>query len=720
MKATSTAFRVWVIGCTAFAILTLSVGCHTRRTGLTIAPPKVYSDQVARQTLANQSGQVVTAARAVSASSLNQYRGGRQATGLTGRVQGAQGTVPGATTADPEQPVAVPSAADVAAIDLPDRPVDAPGADKFGSLFIESLDDVTAKEANIEAVRLLYQADTRLLGEDANLYLVRFDVSVDPVRQNYLTYPFRIFNCFARKPGAFPGFGIDCTGFQNYTKDYQAVVDFTLPSPRTSKESPPLEVYAIQPANQSLTTLESFAWANQLGIAGAYANPTTAAQLDYQNRIEEQFAEQRKYPLIRGVVRSPTSFRFYFNPRRRAVRRSALVSWIPLVGAYKTETFLEPGVRRVYAYVLVRNPSRYAKADVDQTAEANLVMDPSQIQLQFIPPSDRYIVSSVGETSWKKSYGSQLAGLPDEPANCDPTVSATESSRKGVADLGVPIVVSARYTRFGNPTRSDPLFFEDAFYPPKCVKEAEDSRYHVGARKLSVQLPLETGRAVETTWKITQSDSAELANIVNLAPQPCEKAPFFRTASAIAFLQDPASSAAAFHASASKLTWAAHGPTGDACSGALFSLAPFPERPKNGNPLKMRFYVQAGSQSGWTDELVYNGPWAAPKAAAAETPPQKGKAGSETTIKVPKKTDAGTIKTVHKVHIGSKVVTPNETDGKSSDHFSIKLTVPAADSPKVDLFADADVESSAGDKQVPTATKTERRVLKIGTFEYEQ
>lgn len=636
------------LGLLAVAVL---CSCEVRRKGLTIAPPKVYPPLVARASLQVQSDQTVAAARKLSASQLNQMRAGRQSIEQQFGIQAAQA---GGT---------VPTAAAGGAATLPPAAVAAPGPGDYGPLFPEGLDDLTAKEAEIEGMRLLYAGDASLDGT-AKLYLVRFDISLNPSRQNYLAYPFLVFGLDWN--GVPPSF----TGVRNYRKDYQVEVNFLLPEG--------VEVYAVQPANQNLTALDSVAYAQQLGFTAAFAQAPWAAQYDYRDRIEEQFAEQRKFPLIQGVIDNPRQFHFVFNPRRRAVRRSWVVSWIPGVGRYTTKLFLEPGVRRVYAYLLVRKPD--------------------ELGMETTTSEDRVVDGAPGTDAAKSVQVNQYL-TETVQTQISAEVDRTRGVERREGSLRLKVPTWGWYVDFDDPYRRDRIEFER-----RTATEPVD------LRQIEVDLPLSTATRTAhwTIDSVNHIGNVKLDNVVMLrGPKGVD----YSSLAATVFASDDGHGE--FVPLPAKLVL-----LGVEDGAGIFEIAPLPKKPAKGPVRKLRLLVKAGAVQGWTDELTYEGPWAedeiAPKAQALSS-----KAGVAMDIEVPRQLGSTTIKTVRGILFGDQRATiTKQHEVKASQPFKFTLIVPQSDVREVDLFAEVDATEADTDPQLYNATKDVTTYIKLRTFTY--
>lgn len=720
--------------------LIVLAACSARQSGLSIAPPKVYNDSETRKSLSYQSDRVVGAAQQVAVGALQQFAGMREV--QQGSLRGGFSGAPGVALPTPP-PAPSPEAA------LPALPAAVP-ATGFGALLTESLDDLAAKEAEIESIRLLYAADTTLAGKNARLYMVRFDIMINPSRQNYFTYFWRPFDCFHLDNENIP----QCRGLRNYTEDFQAVVRFDLPTLPIDGDSrgrrrAPVEVYAVQPTNQTVTALDSMASAQGMEVAAAAAWNGMTGQGEYETRAEEQFAEQRKYPLIQGIVDNPTRFRFIFNPRRHTVRRSAFISWIPGVGRYSTSLSLDPGVRRVYAYLLVRDPdilekdlntldllregtscrreARWGICAADRKdAPAASIATTGNVDAELADDSGPPIgtVYTLGSSAYEQRHFntedfalvSKAAPTPVPRSSPPPRAAspATASPTPSPSPPSLGMVVRGRYVRYGDPYRNDPLFFEDPIDPRKvCPQEGEWCDEDLGARFLDVHLPVET-RADEISgndWKVASAHTFGHFFRVE-PPEGCDNFDV-RHVKAQPFACDASHTCVAM---ASSLVY-----RGQAKPHVLFELSPLPKKPSSG-AVQLRFYLDAGSCRGWTPPIDYHGPWSEVQAAAEKPATLAAKSGSALSVIVPAKLDAGktVVVAVRTILFGEHVARVIDTGKrKANEPFAYTVIVPESLGREVDLIAELDVTEFDPDRpQLGAPTRNVTRYVKLGTFTY--
>jgi len=169
-------------------------------------------------------------------------------------------------------------------------------------------------------------------GEEGELFKLKFDIWVEPEHQDYLTYIWRWV-----------------TGFQNYTKDYHAEFLFSIKGPPKGTA----EVILVQPVHEGINSYEMalLQKTSQLAVGGGWQ--AIAAELDLAERHREQLIQQRKNPIIRGVIGPESTFRYIISPRQYVTQRSFRIPF--LMSRYSIERGLESGPYPVSAYVLIKD-----------------------------------------------------------------------------------------------------------------------------------------------------------------------------------------------------------------------------------------------------------------------------------------------------------------------------------------------------------------------------
>ena len=170
-------------------------------------------------------------------------------------------------------------------------------------------------------------------GEEGDIYKVKFNISVNPLRQNYLSYVWRWLDFY--------------NGFLNYTKDYHAEIAFEILNEVG-------EVVLVQPVNEGVNTLEMALMQQTSQLAGGATWQGVAAEIDLAERHREQFTQQRKNPILRGIVDSNSKFHFTISPRHYVAERTFRIPFF--MSRYSVERGLDSGLQMpVSAYILVKD-----------------------------------------------------------------------------------------------------------------------------------------------------------------------------------------------------------------------------------------------------------------------------------------------------------------------------------------------------------------------------
>jgi hypothetical protein len=311
--------------------LTLA-GCQLRTGYIRLAQPKAYDSETTRKALAAGGAGVAKKIRedANIATHVQDAASTAELNAFSARIAGQQAPA-GAPPVTPTAPsAATPTAPTLAR---------AVGQQAFGRTIDEHVNDLLHTENQAIEVDLLYAAKgDSALGKNARVYLVRFDIGLFPSRQSWWTYPYWAGRSWLNST-------------YRFTQGWFAQVRFVIPK-QEGQEQPPAYVYDIDPRHAVLTSIDSLANVSQLQLAAAYMAPGVAGQLDYMNRLEEQFAQQRRYPLQMGLIDGRYSFEWVFGPRRQ-IHRRGWVRFIPFVADYTVESRLEPGTRTGHAILVV-------------------------------------------------------------------------------------------------------------------------------------------------------------------------------------------------------------------------------------------------------------------------------------------------------------------------------------------------------------------------------
>lgn len=194
----------------------------------------------------------------------------------------------------------------------------------------------------LEGVRLTHLRDTASMEKEWSAYLLGFDVSLVPGDKT--------------------------------SESYGAQVEFKITGKNEddSVKDEGVRVYCVWPQryaerfNEILAVRESFYLALKQAAQAQLGSAELAQNLSEQYR--EDLALIQRYPLISGFVKGPTSFGWEFNPRVRikTIRRPILPN--------RTEPvyWLEPGIRRCYAIVVVNDGRVWAEKFISKMTEEDL------------------------------------------------------------------------------------------------------------------------------------------------------------------------------------------------------------------------------------------------------------------------------------------------------------------------------------------------------------
>jgi hypothetical protein len=196
---------------------------------------------------------------------------------------------------------------------------------------ISSLDAFVAHKQRFYDLSCLYQ------DSEKSLYKVMFTLWIEPERQNAWDYLWR---------WATP------EGFRNYTKDYHVDVGFKI-----KNKDVPIKVVRLEPEHEGSVSNEysSLMSRSQLGISARWSEIGANGELVEQLREAE--IEQRKYPILRGVIETKetttnaSDFHFIISPRQHVEKRMFRIPY--LTDAYSVARRLESVPYNVSAYFLV-------------------------------------------------------------------------------------------------------------------------------------------------------------------------------------------------------------------------------------------------------------------------------------------------------------------------------------------------------------------------------
>jgi len=202
---------------------------------------------------------------------------------------------------------------------------------KYEALVMDGFTSLESYSAHETDISEDFDIDIMKRGEDGTIYKVKFDLSINPLRQDYWTYIWRGFDFF--------------NGLKNYTKDYLAEIDFTLKDPKA-------KVVLVQPVNEGVNSFEMTLMQKTSQLAGGGTFQGVAAELDLAERHREQLTQQRKNPILRGTVDSDEKFHYTISPRQYVAQRTFRIPFF--MSRYSIERGLDSGLQfPVSAYILV-------------------------------------------------------------------------------------------------------------------------------------------------------------------------------------------------------------------------------------------------------------------------------------------------------------------------------------------------------------------------------
>jgi hypothetical protein len=341
------------------------------------------------------------------------------------------------------------------------------------ALFSEKLNDIAMKESHMEGIKLKYGGDIFLQGYKAKIYMVEFDLWAETERQHYFSYLYRWldFN----------------NGFRNYTKDYHAEVHFVLPSSKLEQNGDQqIIVHAVQPINESVTAEEDWMSKDRSSLGLAYRQANAAAQTEFAEQLRLQMIEQRKHPLVRGVIDSQREFHFVLSPRQHVERRKARIPYF--MSRYKLARRLEQESRKVYAYILIK------EIEEDKIEEYCKNINKQKKALETKVNNKKKLTIEDETLAWhfikKTNYETDENKLS---AEMNMQVSCNEKTQT----LNVPLLVYANYKKFGSPMRTGQMLPIRGGSLESALGDDPDGDDDLDARIINVKLPLKRFKSVK-------------------------------------------------------------------------------------------------------------------------------------------------------------------------------------------------------------------------------
>ncbi len=687
------------------ALLSGVFACATRRGHVSMAPPRVQGDEVARASLGTQGKRVLKAADALSAAGIQQFSSARDAAQarLALAIQDLPDPTDGGTAEDiPDLPSSGLSSA------LPAAPVTAPALGEYKALFGEQLRDLQDQAARVEDVRLRYAGDAMTNGVQSRLYLLSIDVYVEPDRQDYWSYLWRWLDL--------------SHGFRNYMKDHDVEIAFVLP-PIPDAAGPRgrglLEVVSVQPAFEAVSSLDGLANRFTGAASLAYGLPGTAAQLDLLRESEQQFAEIRRHPQVRGHVVSPTEFRFTISPRRRIVERGWFASLF--TSRTKVERRLEAQTHTLQATLVVRNAEDLRDFSAKDLNDRKEVARLHAVRVNKLRPE--YLFGIVGyersvpdedALAYERVLEQKIAGLASVGS------SPKAGHRKAIDEMAkrllvggkagrvdLPIVTYATYHELEDPHKPFLLPFDGrAAYPEplSTVRPTGDTERDVRVFRVDLDLGL-TGPTPPALTAVPFGGGPAGESWYQL------DWPGHRLHAAESTLYE-SRGGPPFATSSSKLKLELR--LGD--SRAVFRLVPPPEAPEPGKPLALYVRVREGGAEAAADLPAYDGPYTTKPKATPPLDPASGTAGTLVHVVVPEMARDGVIASIGEIRFGG-VAAAGAPFAKSADGKAWTTDVvapPNTPYPVVDVTVTAGIAVKKPDGSVETRIVT----LPIAKFAY--
>lgn len=309
----------------AISVMTASCAIHTHPGSFGIGNPKPLSIEKTKESLKEQLKTVKSEQDSIDPFTLHREYLRSSSISQRGRINMTPGdTVPNVDNVTQND----------AASDPPILVVTPPAANTIAGLVMDnytSLESFAAHKIN-SAENL--DIDVMGKGEGGEIFKIKFDLWVEPARQDYLSYVWRWI------PAIFTE-----RGFQNYTKDYHMETSFDI------IDNSAAEVVLVRPTHEGFNSIETILLQETSQLAGGGTWQGIAAEIDLAERHREQLKEQRKYPILRGIVDNEAKFRFIVSPRQNVAQRTFRIPFF--MSRYSIERRLESGPYPVSAYILI-------------------------------------------------------------------------------------------------------------------------------------------------------------------------------------------------------------------------------------------------------------------------------------------------------------------------------------------------------------------------------
>ncbi len=451
-----------------------------------IGKPKVYDSQTTATNLGRSGEAVAPLVRQINLGTVQESHSTRES--QVTRVQ-----VRGGSTVDLDDDS---SRQTQTSNNLPDRP----STSGFNRRLSEQVDDLVYREQLASSVQLVHSgADSVLnLGSNSRIYKVTFDISLFPTQQ----VPWKV---------PFLWLASSFTSSYNFT-NWFSQVRFLLPFSRDGQDESLIYVHKISPKYDVLTANDSLANESQLQLGGVYQAADFAAAIEYLRRKEEQFAQQRRYPLQLGIIEGQDAWSWTFGPRRQIHQRGWWVNFVPFMEEYRVVSRLEPGMRSGHVYLVVPDINKLI-----ETAKAPQSKDESQLTLNQADTTRIKNWSRFDKLEFSSTF---FADAEIEKTIGKEILAGNQRARLTHSDtmIRIPLTISASYLRLDRPDKSRyPL-------PTKLYSTDEDTRYilvtsldlPIGPPAITKKIDIDISRLEEELpqkdlmgFKVTATDSKD-------------------------------------------------------------------------------------------------------------------------------------------------------------------------------------------------------------------
>lgn len=326
-------------------IATMTTSCSTNRGYFGVGNPVVLNNEKTRLSLSNQQKEIINETRlqSIDPFAINQ-------TYLLASSMEKKGSLtiitpaPGAVKAPvPKADLASPSASTE-----PTPIITIAEPTKFAGLVVDGFTNLESYSAHKVNSSEKFDPSMMDLEKNDQIFKIKFDLWVEPVRQSYMSYVWRWIPAVVSEHG-----------FRNYTKDYHAEINFKLKDCLNikdkvkDKDCQDVKVVLVQPAHEGINSFNMALQqeTSQFALFGSWLG--SAAGIDLSERHREQLGQQRKDPVLRGIIDSNSEFRFLVSPRIHVEQRAFRIPF--LMSRYSIERGLESGPYSVSAYILVKN-----------------------------------------------------------------------------------------------------------------------------------------------------------------------------------------------------------------------------------------------------------------------------------------------------------------------------------------------------------------------------